>query len=348
MANPLAVIGRFACTLAVLSGALLTASASAGQTPVFGATGDRRELVVGLYPAGGAPGDLASESFAARAQQFQSTLSWWSYGRLRVTATWQGWLAVPIAPVCNLDSLAVRTAGDQALVAAGVSVTPYAKITYLTSWPCESLYAGVAGIGSRTAVLHGSTTAWEHEALHRYGLYHSGLRQLNESDGRYYLTDMGNQFSIMGGWRDVNGPERVRLGWLPASQVRPITASQEVEIQQLDIADSAGVKLLRIDGLGAHENWQMQAAGPALVQPFTILYIELRQTSSQPLVVVHGAYPLNTRWWHVATIGVGTWTWAGVTIDVLAIGATTARVRVTPLSSTTPALQRPPSNVRIP
>lgn len=307
---------------------VVTAAPAGAQTLVPGATGDQRELFVPVYFAGTARGDLTAESFASRADQYQRTVRHWSHDRLRIVVQWHDWLEIRAVPPC--DYSAIVQAATQALAGAGwtqASLSPFRKITFLTPTGCPSMFNGQAGIGGRVAVLYGSMAGWEHESLHRYGLAHSGVRQI-EADGRPYITDMGNQFDIMGAGRDLSGPSRLRLGWLTPAQVSDVSEPREFVVNRLEAPD-ANLKLLRTP-LGPNENWRVTPNGNRSdAGSMAWLFIELREE----IVVFHASLPSNDRWWYVGSLRVGATSFGGVSVEVLELNANTARVRLVPLSS---------------
>lgn len=322
---------------ALIVALLLVGTPMQAQTPVFGATGDQQELFVPLYFAGEYPSDLTVTSWSPRADAYRQNLLTWSYGRLRLTVQWQDWLPLDIAATC--DTNAITSATGRALTAAGWTTTtlaPYRKITAFVPNGCPS-FNGQAAVGGRMATLYGSLSAWEHEALHRFGLYHAGLR-VTEPDGRAFLVDLGNPFSVMGGvGREINGPERVRLGWLPASQVAEALQPQEFVLRTLAAVDPLAFQVIRTP-LGPNTQWARNSDGSEALQPsLTTLFLELRATVSGPLVVFHGTFT-DQRWWYLGSLGVGSTAFAGVSVDVLELDpfGQTARVRVTPVATEPP------------
>ncbi len=151
-----------------------------------------------------------------------------SGGQVAVTGTVYGYFD----GVKSCD-LAVQTAVAAAAAAgAGYVASDYDHlVVYAPSQVCG--FKGMGWVGANGVFLNGTIDRgiMEHELGHNLGLLHAGLYTCGvAAPAASCLVDYGDPTDVMGGTaanRGYNAEHKYELGWLPASEVKTVTAGTQ-------------------------------------------------------------------------------------------------------------------------
>ena len=151
-------------------------------------------------------------------------------------------------------------------VERGIDVASYDYNIYLhNDAPCD--YGGVGELGGKTLLLQGyALGAAAHELGHNFGLLHANAFVCTGPDGVGLVPlsgacrslEYGDQFSMMGGGttaHQVNGWEKVLLGWFAPEDITAVTESGTYHIEPSNQGDRGprGLRIARMVGCVTRE-----------------------------------------------------------------------------------------------
>jgi hypothetical protein len=132
-------------------------------------------------------------------------------------------LASPAGATC--DPFAWADAADAAAEQAGVALDLYDHRLYVLPGAAACPWAGLATLGCGAFCQAWVTTCdlpdvYAHELGHNLGMHHASTDEDNDASADCEYCDTSDFMGIGGlPWRELNGPHRVQLGWLPAQQI---------------------------------------------------------------------------------------------------------------------------------
>jgi hypothetical protein len=140
------------------------------------------------------------------------------------------------------DATAWANAADSAAVASGVNLANYTRKVYvLPGGTCIYGLGTIGGNPSRSWIGDcGGNDVYAHELGHNLGMHHSGTDQNNDGT---INDEYGDTSDFMGygavGWRQVNAPHKVQMGWLPTNKIVTITSGGTYQVSALEINPSS-------------------------------------------------------------------------------------------------------------
>jgi hypothetical protein len=155
---------------------------------------------------------------------------------------------------CNYNGWA--SAAESAATSAGVNLSQYARRIYVFPRGSTCGWAGLGTIGgnpSKAWIAYCDLPdVYAHELGHNITMHHAS----NNSGCEYCDT---SDFMGYGGvgLRQVNGPHKEQMGWLPASQIVTATNNGSYNLAPLEVYPSGAVapQLLKIPRPGTGENY---------------------------------------------------------------------------------------------
>jgi hypothetical protein len=148
---------------------------------------------------------------------------------------------------CNASAWA--NAADQAASGQGVNVSSFPRRIYvLPPSSCDSSWAGLGTIGgspSRAWIAGrycGYHDVYAHEFGHNVGMHHSN------ADGGAEYHDISDIMGYGGvGLRQVNGPHKVQMGWLPSAAVTKVgSGTYNIAPLEVNPAQAMGYSVVEI------------------------------------------------------------------------------------------------------
>jgi len=245
------------------------------QTPASGVT-TKSVLVLSLQSAAGAPrcsnSALRAEVFAA-ANSVRAYFAENSYGLASISGQVSGPYTIAVGKTCDLVGWADQA--DAAAAAAGVRVSDYNSTVYILP-PESNALACIPGsarralrpgdrYGQRITIRENTCDSKfniAHELGHAFGVEHASIAEtyvprpvpdVRQTIGRQLFY--GDLSSVMGGILDglvdpeteramfnatphFNAPQKISLGWLPASRVQTVTQGGTYRVAVLETAVS--------------------------------------------------------------------------------------------------------------
>lgn len=151
-----------------------------------------------------------------------------------------GPFTIPYSSTGACDFNAWGTAADNAAKAAGIDLTQFRRISYVTPSNSTCGWAGLAYMpGTRSWVQScGSTGVYVHELGHNLSFHHAGSP----------TAEYGDSSDPMGGARMVqfNAPNRVMAGWLPTGSVLEVFGGGSYSLSALALTAPATPQVLRL------------------------------------------------------------------------------------------------------
>lgn len=157
-----------------------------------------------------------------------------------------------LSDACAPDAWAA--AADVAAQNAGVDLAPYQHVVYvLPNSSCS--WTGRANMGCgdscRTWIdICNLPDVYAHELGHNLTLRHASEDMNNDDQPESSLGDISDFMGLSGcGWRQINGPHKLQMGWVPPSQVVQLGAGTHTVVLsplEVDPADASYPQLLRI------------------------------------------------------------------------------------------------------
>jgi hypothetical protein len=179
------------------------------------------------------------------------------------------------ASTCDYGGWA--SAADAAARSAGIDLTQYQRVSYVTPKASACGWGGLAYMPGRQSWVQycGSTGIYTHELGHNLSLHHAGTPTAEYGDGS----------DPMGGARNVrnNAANQVMAGWLPTGSVVDVFAGGSYAVAALDAATASSAQVLRLVKPDTNERY----------------YVSLRQAIGLDSGLPYGA--LNTLSIHRAT-----------------------------------------------
>ena len=187
------------------------------------------------------------------------------------------------------DAGAWADAADNAALAAGVNPNAYMRKVYvLPSGTCIYGLGTIGGNPSRSWIGDcGGNDVYAHELGHNIGMHHSGNDPNNDTVVNDEYADTSD---FMGygavGWRQVNAPHKVQMGWLPQNKIVTVTASGTHQVSPLEtdpsIAPFAQTFLVNIPG--SSESYYLSYRRPigydVNLNPFYLDKLQIHRYSS--------------------------------------------------------------------
>ncbi|MBI2097253.1 MAG: hypothetical protein HYT40_03885 [Candidatus Sungbacteria bacterium] len=146
--------------------------------------------------------------------------------------------------------LAWQKALDQAAAAEGIDLSPFLHRVYVFPYAPNLGWVGSATVGGAPGIAlingTGNPVVYSHELGHNLGMAHAG----SVVDGQY--REYGDYSDVMGGsgpMRQVNGPHKVQMGWLPPENIQTVTQNGIFSIAPLETV-SPYTQVVKIPILG--------------------------------------------------------------------------------------------------
>jgi hypothetical protein len=160
------------------------------------------------------------------------------------------------------DATAWANAADSAATAAGINLANYTRKVYvLPSGTCIYGLGTIGGNPSRSWIGDcGGNDVYAHELGHNLGMHHSGTDQNNDGTVNDEYADTSDFMGYGGvGWRQVNAPHKVQMGWLPTNKIVTITGSGTYQVSALEInpASAAFAQTFLINIPGSAESYYL-------------------------------------------------------------------------------------------
>jgi hypothetical protein len=170
---------------------------------------------------------------------------------------------------------------DQAATEAGIDLTGYQHIVYISPFESACQWGGIAAVGGSRVNINGNsfgeapTATIAHELGHNLGLEHAGSWTCTNGGARVQISDTctiseyGDPFDTMGniGFRHNNGWNLAKLGILGPENVKTITTSGTYSIRSA-LAPTTEPTVLRVPRTRAVNNNSVSSW----------YYLEIRQT----------------------------------------------------------------------
>jgi hypothetical protein len=151
-----------------------------------------------------------------------------------------GPFAIPYTSSGSCDFNAWGTAADNAAKAAGIDLSQYKRISYVTPPNSSCGWSGLAYMpGTRSWVQScASTGVYVHELGHNLSFHHAGSP----------TAEYGDSSDPMGGARMVqfNAPNRVMAGWLPTGSVLEVFGGGSYSLSALALTTPGTPQVLRL------------------------------------------------------------------------------------------------------
>ncbi len=157
-------------------------------------------------------------------------------GRLRADGDVFGYfpIAAPKGPACDYFGWSQKA--DAMAAAAGVDLSGYDHRVYVHPRTSACGYVGIATVGSNWSSFNGDIGLWVagHEIGHNYGFDHAGKATCRDAAGQLVavsrsctVSEYQDPYDIMGNrfQRHSNGIHQLQAGWIPAANLRTVTAS---------------------------------------------------------------------------------------------------------------------------
>jgi hypothetical protein len=152
-------------------------------------------------------------------------------------------------------------AADAAAQVSGIDLSGYNRRVYvMPSNVCGwSGYGTFSGNPSRAWIFRCDRAgAYAHELGHNFGMHHASTPS----------AEYGDNSDVMGsttaGLRQVNGPHKAQMGWIPPEQVRNVTASGLYDVAPLEVDpwDALAPQVLKIAKPDTNEYYYLSYRRP--------------------------------------------------------------------------------------
>lgn len=230
----------------VLSADGSTTSANGSTTPTITpvVTGDQKTLVVLANFSDSALScsatDVQARVFAASGSSVNTSFRESSRNLVSFSGQVVGPFTVPYTSTGSCDYTGWASAADQAARAAGVDLTQYRRISYVTPRNGTCGWSGLAYMpGTRSWVQSCSATGvYTHELGHNLSLHHAATPTSEYGDGS----------DPMGGARNVrnNAANQVMAGWTPTGSVQDVGVGGSYAVEGLGPTSTGVPQTLRI------------------------------------------------------------------------------------------------------
>jgi hypothetical protein len=141
------------------------------------------------------------------------------------------------ASACNTSAWA--DAADAAAKASGIDLTQYARKVYVLPSNNSCGYSGlgqVGGIPSRAWVFRCDVAdAYGHELGHNLGMGHAATLSYEYGDS----SDLMGASGV--GLRQINGPHREQMGWLPSDKIKLIAQGGNYDLAPIEVDPASAV-----------------------------------------------------------------------------------------------------------
>ena len=143
-------------------------------------------------------------------------------------------IAAPKGPTCDYFGWSQKA--DALATAAGIDLSGYDHRIYVHPRTSACGYSGIATLGSDWSSFNGDIGLWVagHEIGHNYGFDHAGKASCKDAGGQPVavsrsctVSEYQDPYDIMGNrfQRHSNGIHQLQAGWIPAANLRTVTAS---------------------------------------------------------------------------------------------------------------------------
>ena len=344
------------------------ASQTSGITPVGPnfSHGDKKVAVVLLKKGENGVADItvakAQERYFTGSDSAANFINVTSFGKTTLSpindpnGDIYGYLTVPEDTQCKSYTFA----GQSAANAAGIDLSGYDYVSYVVDDAAVSGcgYAGYAYVNGRDQLIvsynpgitYTGRATIEHEFGHNFGLRHASSIQcvdannapvaLVPNNATCDLAEYGDLLDVMGSsWNSMpfSAPHKVRLGWIPQSNVSVVETSGEYDIYPASV-ETANAQILQIPGANANDNLYLDfrqvtntLENPLNLYPAALNGVIIRKLDGGIRSRIIDTVP-GTATAADAPLQVGqsiTDPATGTKIQVMSVSATKARVKVT-------------------
>jgi hypothetical protein len=258
-------------TLAAADG---TATTTATSTPTITpkVTGVQKTLVILSNFTDAAlsctAADVNNRVFGTTGSTVNNSFRQSSRDLVSFTGTVVGPFSIPYSAGGTCDYGGWASAADAAARSAGIDLTQYQRVNYVTPAVSACGWGGLAYLPGRQSWVQycGSTGIYTHELGHNLSLHHAATPTSEYGDGS----------DPMGGARNVrnNAANQVMAGWLPTGSVIDVFSGGSYAVSALDPANATSAQVLRLVKPDTNESYYVslrQAIGLDAGLPSTTL-----------------------------------------------------------------------------
>lgn len=225
------------------AGSTTTTTTTTTSTSSAVVQGDQKTLVILANFTDAAmsctPADVATRLFGTTASTLNTLYQQSSRGAVSFSGQVVGPFNIPYSTGSACDYVGWGNAADAAAKAAGIDLTQFKRISYVTPISNTCNWSGMANMpGPRSWIqMCGATGVYAHELGHNLSLHHAATP----------TSEYGDASDPMGGARVVqhNAANRVMAGWLPAGSVADVTSGGSFAVSSLELTAPTSPQVLR-------------------------------------------------------------------------------------------------------